>query len=90
MLHRGLSLYRSKVYHFGKLAQHDMIMKDPVVLLLMSIRLKPAALTLPQLLPELTAHTLFELPRKVHHFLCSSHRKDIWCKSFTKWDTTFI
>lgn len=38
-----------------------------------------------------TEPLLFTLKWKVHHFLCASHRKDIWCKkSFMNWDTTFM
>lgn len=37
-------------------------MKEYVVPVLMSIRRKPTALTVPQLLPELTAQNLFYLP----------------------------
>lgn len=64
ILHSDLLLYES----FITRPLHSMMcnglaaMKEYVVPVLMSIRKKPTALTVPQLLPELTAQNLFYLP----------------------------
>lgn len=68
ILHSDLLLYESFITMDAARPLHSMMcnglaaMKEYVVPVLMSIRRKPTALTVPQLLPELTAQNLFYLP----------------------------